>query len=361
MLPISICMIMKNEEKNLSKCLESIKNYGFEFILVDTGSTDSTIEIAKQYTDTIYHFDWIQDFAAARNYSLSLASNDWVLVLDCDESADFINIDNLLHFISNHPTKIGQLSRRNHYEMNDTDSVYTDLVERFFDRRLYYYEGKVHEQVVLRPDCTLINQPSHPLYQTIDVLLEHFGYIGTYEELYEKSMRDANILKKMLETDPNNPYLYFQLGQSYNMLHDDENALFYYSKGLSFDVNPEDEYVQMMVIGYGYALLHLEHYEEALQLQNIYDAFAVSADFICLMGLIYLRTGNLLNAMSEFLKALSCPVSHMEGANTFIPYYNMGCINELMGDKKTALALYYKCGDFPSALNRIKELEPESI
>lgn len=357
MLPISVCMIMKNEEKNLSKCLESIKKYGFELILVDTGSTDSTIKIARQYVDEVHHFDWIQDFAAARNYSLSLASNDWVLILDCDEYVDSINLDNLLQFMNNHPTKIGQLSRRNHYEMNGTDSVYTDLVERFFNRNLYYYEGKVHEQVVARP--LVLTKPTFPLYQAVDILLEHSGYLGTYEELYEKSMRDADILKEMLKTDPDNPYLYFQLGQSYNMLHDDEKAVYFYEKGLSFDVNPKKEYVQMMVIGYGYALLHLERYEAALQLQNIYDAFATSADFICLMGLIYLRTGNLLSAMSEFLKALSCPVAHMEGANSFIPYYNMGCINELMGDKKTALALYHKCGNFAAALIRIKELESE--
>lgn len=354
MLPISVCMIMKNEEKNLRKCLDSVKSFGFELILVDTGSTDSTISIAKEYTESIYHFDWIQDFSAARNYSLSLASNDCVLVLDCDESISSIDMDSLSLFMKNHSDKIGLVSRRNHYEMNQSDSVYTDLVERFFNRKLYQYKGEVHEQVVPRIVASGISVGQK---ESINLHLEHSGYTGSPEELYAKSMRNADILKKMLEKTPNDPYLYFQLGQCYNMLHDDVNALYYYDKGLSFDVDPNAEYVQMMVIGYGYALLHLEKYEEALQLQNIYDAFAVSADFICLMGLIYLRTGNLLSAMAEFLKAASCPVAHMEGANSFIPYYNMGCINELLGDTQTALTLYKKCGSFPMALSKLKELE----
>ena len=356
MLPVSICMIMKNEEKNLRKCLDSAKSLGSEFILVDTGSTDSTIDIAKEYTSHVYHFDWIQDFAAARNYSLSLASNDWVLILDCDESISSIDMDSLSKFMGNHPDKIGLVSRRNHYEMNQSDSVYTDQVERFFNRNLYEYKGEVHEQVVSK--TSLLISPNQK--KSIDLHLEHFGYVGTEEELYAKAMRDADILKKMLIKNPGDPYLYFQLGQSYNMLHDDENALYYYEKGLSFDVNPEAEYVQMMVIGYGYALLHLAKYEQALELQNIYDVFAVSADFICLMGLIYLRTGNLLSAMAEFLKAASCSVAHMEGANSFIPYYNMGCINELLGDYNMALTLYKKCGSFPMAIAKIQELESKN-
>lgn len=356
MLPISICMIMKNEEKNLRKCLDSIKGLAHELILVDTGSADSTLDIAREYTSQIYHFDWIHDFSAARNYSLSLASNDWVLVLDCDESLSSIDKDSLTMFMKEHPYKIGLISRRNHYESNQTDSVYTDLVERFFNRNLYEYRGEVHEQVVPKNSSPFISGK-----ESINLHLEHFGYVGTEDELYKKAMRDAGILKKMLLKDPNNPYLYFQLGQSYNLIHDDEQALYYYDKGLSFDVDPDAEYIQMMVIGYGYALVHLGRYEEALGLQNIYDAFATSADFICLMGLIYLRTGNLVSAMAEFLKAANHPVAHMEGANSFIPYYNMGCINELLGDKNMALTLYKKCGSFPMALAKIEELTSKPL
>lgn len=359
MLPISLCMIMKNEEKRLQKCLDSIKEYGFELILVDTGSTDRTVEIAGQYTDQIYHFDWISDFSAARNYSLSLASHDWVLVLDCDEYAVSLDTASLENFIQHHPHNIGMLSRRNHYELNDTDSVYTDQVERFFNRNFFHYEGKIHEQVLPMPNVVLQNTASQETFAQkfpISLTVEHDGYDISPEELQAKAERNNTLLLEMLKEHPNDPYLYFQIGQSYNLMHDDANAAVYYEKGLSFDVDPAAEYVQMMVIGYGYALLHLNRFDEALLLQNIYNEFATTADFVCMMGVIYMRTGNLLKAMTEFLKATTFPTSSVDGANSYIPYYNMGCINEMLGDTQSALQLYHKCGNFKPALQRIQTL-----
>ena len=85
MISISLCMILKNEEKVIERCLDSIKNVVDEIILVDTGSTDRTEEICKGYTNKIYHFSWNDDFAAARNYSFSKASKDYILWLDADD------------------------------------------------------------------------------------------------------------------------------------------------------------------------------------------------------------------------------------------------------------------------------------
>ena len=72
MIPISVCVIAKNEEKNIEKCLAPLVPYNFEIILVDTGSTDRTKEIARKYTDQIYDFEWVNDFSAARNFSLKI-------------------------------------------------------------------------------------------------------------------------------------------------------------------------------------------------------------------------------------------------------------------------------------------------
>ncbi|MCM1135488.1 MAG: glycosyltransferase family 2 protein [Clostridium sp.] len=353
MTPISICIIAKNEEKHMEAFLSSIKkhmgNYPYEIVLTDTGSTDKTVDIARKYTDKIFSFKWIQDFSAARNYSLSCASHDWVLILDCDEYMTELDVKAFSQMISQYPNAVGVISRRNHYEMNGTDSIYTDQVERFFDKRLYHYEFPIHEQVQ-----AFSKKPYDRV--AIPLTTEHCGYSGTPEELRQKANRNNELLLKMLEETPNDPYLYFQIGQSYNMLHDDEKACYYYGKGLEYQVDPQLEYVQMMVIGYGYALLHLERYDEALQFQNIYDDFSFSADFVCLMGLIYLRNGLVVQAMKEFLNATTISHVHVEGANSFIPTFNMGCINEVLGDIDTAAALYRKCGNFKPALDRLKEL-----
>ena len=353
MTPISICIIAKNEEKNmdtfLSRIMEHTKGYPVEVLIADTGSTDKTLDIIAKYPVKLTHFDWINDFSAARNFTLKQASNDWILVLDCDEYIEELDMNGLQTFIKNYPDFVGMIKRKNHYELNGQDTIYTDDVERFFNRKRFHYEDIIHEQVRAL-NGTPLKRVSIPL--TVD----HCGYNTTLEELQAKAQRNNDLLFKMLEENPDDPYIYFQIGQSFNMLHDDEQACYYYGKGLEFEVDPALEYVQMMVIGYGYALIHLERYDEALMFENIYEEFSTSADFVCLMGLIYLRNGLVIKAMAEFLKATTFEKAHVEGANTYIPTFNMGCINEVMGETDAAVTYYKKCGNFKPALDRLEAL-----
>ncbi len=92
MADISVCMIVKNEEKNLAKCLNSLGDIPDEIIIVDTGSTDATKQIAQKYTDKVYDFAWVDDFAAARNFSLSKAKCEYIYVADADEEIDEDNL-----------------------------------------------------------------------------------------------------------------------------------------------------------------------------------------------------------------------------------------------------------------------------
>lgn len=354
MFPISICIIAKNEEKNMDTFLSSIKkhmrNYPYEIVFVDTGSTDKTVSIAQKYTDKLYFFEWIGDFSAARNFSISCASYDWILVLDCDEYITQLDVNSFAKITEQCSRGVGTLSRHNHYPLNGTDSVYVDQVERFFNKNYFHYEAIIHEQVrTLSGDCHYERIP-------ISLIVDHCGYNGTPNEIRQKADRNNELLLKMLAENPNDPYLYFQIGQSYNLIHDDEKACRYYGKGLEYVLDPRLEYVQIMVVGYGYCLLHLERYEEALLFENIYEDFCFSADFVCLMGLIYLRTGQVLKAMQEFLKATTIPEAHVAGTNSFIPTFNMGCINEVLGNTDTAITLYKKCGNFKPALDRLAEL-----
>lgn len=353
MTPISVCIIAKNEEKNmeafLSRIVEHTKGYPVEILIADTGSTDKTLDIIGKFPVKLTHFDWINDFSAARNYTLEQAANDWILVLDCDEYIEELDMNELQNFTKQYPSHVGMLKRKNHYELNGQDSIYTDDVERFFNRKHFHYEDIIHEQVRAL-DGSPLKRVAIPL--TVD----HCGYNATLEELQAKAKRNNDLLFKMLEETPDDPYIYFQLGQSFNMLHDDEKACYFYGKGLEYEVDPALEYVQMMVIGYGYSLIHLERFDEALMFKNIYAEFATSADFVCLMGLIYLRNGLVLQAMAEFLKATTFESAHVEGANTYIPTFNMGCINEVVGEIDAAVTYYKKCGDFKPALDRLEAL-----
>ena len=348
--PISVCIITKNEEKNIEKCLSAVSGYGFEIIVVDTGSTDNTKKIAEKYADKVLDFTWINDFSAARNFSLSQASHDYVLILDCDEVVLSLDFEEIQRLIAKHPDEVGLIARDSHYISNRTDSVYQDRVERLFNRKLYHYECPIHEQVV--SNSLGMNYKSYDL----PILADHIGYTGTPEELRAKVERNNALLFKELEKNGDNPYLYFQIGQSYNMIYDYENSYSYYKKALAYDVNPDEEWVQMMIIAYANALLHTGKEEDALQLEAVYDAFATTSDFFCIMGQIYLANGQYMKAMMEFVKAIHCPVAREKGTNSFIPTYNMGLINEMMGDTASALTLYRNCGDFPMAVAKVKEL-----
>ena len=84
-LPVSVCIIAKNEEKYIEQCLRHLLPFGMEIVVVDTGSNDRTRDIALKYTDQVFDFEWINDFSAARNFAASKAKNNWILVVDCDE------------------------------------------------------------------------------------------------------------------------------------------------------------------------------------------------------------------------------------------------------------------------------------
>lgn len=349
MKPFSVCMIAKNEEKNIERCLKSIQHFDCEIIVVDTGSTDRTKEIAYQYGAKVYDFEWINDFSAARNFSISKASYDWILVLDCDEWAEESTPEEFMVLAREYPAYIGRLKRKNFTPGGNQQRIYIDMVERFFNRRYYHYEAPIHEQLTPSTSQT-------PYAFEIPLTVLHTGYVGTEEELAAKRIRNMTLLQKELERHPDDPYLYFQMGQEYYCEDDYETAAEYYSKVLTFDLSPTLEYLRLTIQAYGNCLIHLNRIEEALQYEQIYDTFATNPDFVFLMGRIYYVSGQPIKAMSEFIKATSMDNPYAEGTNTFLCWYYMGLINERMGNADAAASFYKKCGDFEPALKRLSEL-----
>ena len=358
--PVSVCIIAKNEEKYIEKCLAAIRSHttesvNIEIVVVDTGSTDRTKEIAAKYADKVLDFTWVNDFSAARNYSVSQASHDYILSLDCDEIITQMDIAQLNTLIAAYPEAVGRIAIDNHYFSNQTDTVHRDRLGRFFCRSYFHFESPIHEQIVHRQTGSQYVSYDAP------IVVDHVGYLGSIDALRPKVERNNTLLFQELEKDPENPYLYFQIGQSYNMIYDYENSYQYYQKALTYDVDPDAEWVQMMIIAYANALLHTGREAEALQLEAVYDAFAGTADFLCMMGRIYLANGQYVKAMMEFVKAIHCPVARENGTNSFLPSYNIGLINEMMGDRETALMHYRNCGDFPMAVEKIRELDRSQL
>lgn len=154
MITISLCMIVKNEEKVLARCLDSIADLMDEIIIVDTGSKDATKAIAAKYTDKIYDFEWIGDFAAARNFAFSKAGMEYIYSADADEVLDE---DNRAAFMQLKETLLKEIDIVQMYYANQLShgTIYNfdrELRPKLFRRlRTFQWHGAIHEQVGLEP------------------------------------------------------------------------------------------------------------------------------------------------------------------------------------------------------------------
>lgn len=354
MVPISVCIITKNEEKNIEKCLAPLKPYGFEIIVVDTGSTDRTKEIASQYADRVYDFEWIDDFSAARNFSLKKASHNYVLILDSDEFLIDMDIEGVYKAIEEHPRGVGMLFRNNYYDHNGKTYNSPDRVERLFHKRYYHYAFSIHEQVT-----DMKNNGTYYERYNIPLNVDHVGYAGSIDDMKKKVERNNSLLFKEIEANPNEPYFYFQVGQSFNSIDDYENAYIYYKKAFELPISSDQPWLPIIANAFMVSMTKTGRNKEALDFfEPIYNNFANDAGFLCNMGLVYLNNEQPLKAMMEFVKATQCPNTGVEGANTFIAYYNIGLINEQLGKLPEGVAFYQKSAayGYPLAINRLREL-----
>lgn len=353
-IPISICMIGKNEEKYLEKCMQSLVPLNCELIFVDTGSSDSTVKIASRYTKHIYSFTWCNDFSKARNFSVSKASNDWILIVDCDEILEnpeeiYSEFSSFLQKAKSHEDEVGIALQINQYRQNSTDSVSVAKVARFYSKKYCRFVGKIHEQVLS------YSGKSVSRYLT-PFRLFHMGYYGENSE-YQKAQRNIPLLLEELEQNGPSPYLYYQLGKAYFSVKNYKKALSFFDLGLSMDVDPNLTYVQQMVETYGYTLLELGRLEDALGLEGVYDAFSVHADFVFLMGVIYMKNGMFQLAVEQFEKATTFSECDVIGVNSFLAFYNIGVIYECGGYTEQAITFYKKCGEYDLAKKRLKIID----
>ena len=343
---ISICIIVKDEEKNIKICLEKLINIGYEIIVIDTGSKDNTKKIVKEYTENVYDFTWCGDFSKARNFAASKASNDMILMVDSDEFLSFFDKEGFEKLVKLYPEKVGRIKRTNLFAREGIGFSAKENVNRIYSKKLYKYDGMIHEQIV-----SIVGNG----YETYvaPIMFDHSGYDGDLNKRKEKSQRNIEMLKIALKEGAD-PYILYQLGKSYYLQEEYEQASRYFSEGLTFDLNIELEYVIDMVEMYGYSLINSGQNKEALMFENIYNEFMGSADFVFLMGFIYMQNLMFDKAEKEFLKASTYTESKVEGVNSYLAYYNAGVIRECLGDKKKALDYFSRCGDYELALEGIK-------
>jgi len=196
---ISLCMIVKNEEEHLSDSLQAVQSFVDEIIIVDTGSDDRTIEIAKSFGARIYKFDWTDDFSAARNYALQFATKEWVLNLDADHFVEHSPTSDMRNVLMN-TTKLGFfISEESVDKTNKRHDLERLLLFRNF--RGFYYEGAIHEHPgnsIHR--YALENHISEQLGRLNGFVVLHHGY----DDPQKKLARNLKILEKAVKNSPHN-------------------------------------------------------------------------------------------------------------------------------------------------------------
>jgi glycosyltransferase involved in cell wall biosynthesis len=203
-MKISACLIVKNEEENLQRCLESIKELVDEIVIVDTGSTDKTIEIAERYTDKLYIHPWQNDFSLHRNQSISYATGDWILIIDADEELSTnLTKDDIKELISKASDETDSIS----FLMEDiqNDKVVMNCVtSRIFRNGKIRYNGRVHNQPSVDGKTAI----------TTAIKIKHYGYDLSPERMQQKFERTLSLLLKQYENNENE-HVEFYLCQLY--------------------------------------------------------------------------------------------------------------------------------------------------
>lgn len=231
---LSIVMMVKDEAKNLRRCLGNLKSIlntiPSELIILDTGSRDNTVEIAKEYTDKVYFHLWNNNFADMRNKSISYAKGKWVFIIDADEVLE--DTREIISFFQKGKykryntgfIKIKNYTKKSKYTLNS-------IARLFRKDKVFRYEGAIHEQPIIR----------EPIYFFESEIIHH-GYSTEDKALMERKFeRNVEILRKELDKDPENIYYWFQLSQSYgaysHMKEGLEAALKAYSIAKSKKIN----------------------------------------------------------------------------------------------------------------------------
>lgn len=231
---ISLCMIVKNEEKNLTDCLNSVKNLVDEMIVVDTGSTDKTKKIASDLGAKVYDYVWQDNFAEARNYALQFVHNDWILVLDADEVLTPQIIPQIEQVVQGENNLVVNLIR---HEIGALSSPYSSVSRLFRKHPQILFSRPYH---ALIDDSVIALRAEECHWQIIDldeIAIEHYGYQPQVIAGQDKTQRAKKAMESYLAEHPHDPYTCSKLGSLYLDLGEFKKGLNLLKTGLKSNLD----------------------------------------------------------------------------------------------------------------------------
>jgi len=338
---LSVCMIVRDEEQVLARCLKSVQGVADELIVVDTGSTDGTVAIAEKFGAKIFHFEWCDDFSAARNESLRHATGHWILQMDADEELKKASLSPLRKAMG-HPRCLCYLVRCDSRPAKDSKRfgnlerfAHTYWIPRLFRNHPgIYYTRAYHEMVKESVDAVVVEESKWKIVQKQSITIRHFGYELSEEEWEKKSLRGLRIMTSYIESNPDDAYILDKIASLHNRLgqYDEaisrsrqaldievENADFHYNLAFSYQMKGMlDEAVKayekalklddnLVDAHYNLAMVYEKKELTAKAIVGYKKAVSLDPDFFdahAELGFLYHKEGRFLEAVSALKKAV---------------------------------------------------------
>ena len=351
-MTISLCMIVKNEENNIGNCLRSVAGLFDEINIVDTGSTDKTIEVVSQFTDRIFHFDWIDDFSAARNFSFSKATKEYIMWLDADDIMDRANYDKFMEFKKNF-RNIADCIVMPYIIGTDDDGKHALVAQReriVKNNKGFKWVRPIHEQ---------LKGEGKSIY--IDAAITHTkkendGYIG----------RNMDIIEKIINSDKCTSLDNYYYGILLNGTDRHEEAVEQLSRFINNNTDKSFTGIDAFICIYN-SYIALGDYENAYKILALNEAVNKDkAEYYCLMGFFIMNyLEDYEKAESFFKKALTCNGKEADMKNClqryenyyyFKPWNYLGQCYLKRKDYKNAHDAYSQALKYDSDNGELKEL-----
>jgi tetratricopeptide (TPR) repeat protein len=351
---VSACMIVKNEEEMLAGCLESIRDWVDEIIVVDTGSTDRTVAIAQSFNAKIFHQPWEGNFSKHRNFSLEQASSEWVFIIDADERFCADDVPVLQRLLVDKAHNALSISVYNIHNSAEETTTFLPSI-RFFRKALnLQYKGIVHNSLDV-PDSMMVHR-AH-------VRLFHHGYDLAPEKMEKKFQRTKALLEQQLSAEPDNAFAHFNYAQV--LRGDGEGVRIEYADSvirsakraveLTSPDNRKERAIHLMALNQlAWTNLYLHDYQKALNYCE--RALVLKADYLdplILKGHIFSRMEQYDTAKLAYRAYLDAQAQYDPGQeidsiivhhpnNAYIAWYALATIAQIEGDAQRCKACLEK-------------------
>ncbi|MEW6574092.1 MAG: glycosyltransferase family 2 protein [Bacillota bacterium] len=327
---VSLCLIARNEERCVASCIDSVRHLVQEIIVVDTGSTDRTVELVKQKGARVFTFPWRDDFAAARNHSLDQATGDWILVLDADEILEPVEQEEFARLLAV-PEVEGYFVKIYSYLREEKERAEDQVVRLFRNRPAYRFQGAIHEQVA----GAIKNHNGGEGLALSPLVIHHFGYLDREVKAGNKRQRNISLLKKTLAGRPDDPFLLFSLGIEYFQCGEVAKGVGQLEKALAL-MRGGEGYFRDLLVTLSLGLLKTGQRDRlALLLDKALLMLPGDPDLYLLKGVLALGEGRYAAAAGALRSALA-------GGSQVLPPYH---IHALLGDACSVLGRHREAED----------------